>query len=69
MFCEIVAGRMPCDRVAEDDCTLAFMDVDSGSDGHLLVVPKQHSSGLLDVPDADLTAVILSARRIARHIA
>jgi hypothetical protein len=35
VFCEIVAGRIPSDKVAEDANTLAFMDIDPGADGHL----------------------------------
>ncbi|WP_426185196.1 HIT family protein [Microbacterium sp. TWP3-1-2b2] len=66
VFCEIVAGRMPCDRVAEDATTLAFMDTDPGSDGHLLVIPKQHSADLLSVPAEDLVATTLAAQRIAK---
>ena len=36
LFCDIVAGTIPSVEVAEDDKTYAFMDVDPGSDGHLL---------------------------------
>lgn len=42
LFCAIVAGTAPCAKVAEDPSTFAFMDIDPGSDGHLLVVPKRH---------------------------
>ncbi len=66
VFCEIVAGRLPCDKVAEDADTLAFMDIDPGSDGHLLVIPKRHSADLLSVPEEDLVATTLAAQRIAR---
>lgn len=66
MFCEIVAGRVPCDKVAEDATTVAFMDVDPGSDGHLLVIPKRHSADLLSVSTQDLTATTLAAQRIAK---
>lgn len=66
VFCEIVAGRASSDRVAEDEKTLAFMDIDPGSEGHLLVIPKRHSRDLLDVPDDDLIATTLTARRVAQ---
>jgi len=65
-FCEIVAGLMPCDRVAEDATTVAFMDIDPGADGHVLVIPKRHSVDLLSVSPEDLTATTLAAQRIAR---
>lgn len=66
VFCEIVAGRLRSDVVAEDDSTLAFMDIDPGSEGHLLVIPKAHSVDLLSVPPEDLIATTLVAQRIAQ---
>ncbi len=65
VFCEIVAGRLPSDVVAEDNTTLAFMNIDPGSEGHLLVIPKAHSVDLLSVPQEDLIATTLVAQRIA----
>lgn len=46
MFCGIVAGDVPSVKVAEDETTCAFMDINPASDGHLLVVPKRHSKDL-----------------------
>lgn len=66
VFCAIVAGTAACAKVAEDATTFAFMDIDPGSDGHLLVVPKRHSTDLFDIPTDDLVATTLSAQRIAR---
>ncbi|CPZ36606.1 Hypothetical histidine triad (HIT) protein [Mycobacteroides abscessus] len=40
LFCGIVSGAVPSVRVAEDTATYAFMDINPGSDGHLLVVPN-----------------------------
>ena len=68
VFCGIVAGNIPCAKVTEDATTFAFMDIDPGSDGHLLVVPKRHSADLFEIPDDDLTATTLAARRIARAV-
>lgn len=65
VFCGIVAGTVPCAKVAEDESTFAFMDIDPGADGHLLVVPKRHSADLVDISAEDLTATTLAARRIA----
>jgi histidine triad (HIT) family protein len=66
VFCGIIAGNIPSVKVAEDDATFAFMDINPASDGHLLVVPKRHSRDLFDIPEDDLTAVTLAAQRIAR---
>lgn len=64
-FCGIVVGSVPSVKVAEDATTYAFMDINPASDGHLLVIPKRHSKDLLEIPADDLTAVTLSAQRIA----
>ncbi|MEQ6896117.1 HIT family protein [Microbacterium sp. KR10-403] len=66
IFCAIVAGAAPSVIVAEDERTLAFMDINPASDGHLLVIPKAHSADLLDIAPEDLTAVTLMAQRLAR---
>lgn len=66
LFCGIVSGDLPNVKVAEDEATYAFMDIHPASDGHLLVVPKRHSTDLFDIPADDLTAVTLAAQRIAK---
>ncbi|HEX4092989.1 MAG TPA: HIT family protein [Trebonia sp.] len=66
VFCGIVAGTIPCAKVAEDATTFAFMDIDPGSDGHLLVIPKRHSADLVEISADDLAATTLAAQRIAR---
>ena len=68
MFCGIVAGTVSCAKVAEDADTLAFMDIDPGSDGHLLVIPKRHSADLVEIPADDLVATTLAAQRIAEVV-
>jgi histidine triad (HIT) family protein len=55
IFCRIVAGEIPANRVFEDDASLAFLDIAPLSDGHLLLVPKQHFDRLDQMP-ADLVA-------------
>ncbi|MEO5662319.1 MAG: HIT family protein [Nocardioides sp.] len=66
LFCGIVAGDIPSVRVAEDDDTYAFMDINPAADGHLLVVPKRHSTDLMDISPDDLAAVTVTAQRIAK---
>jgi histidine triad (HIT) family protein len=68
VFCKIVAGRAPAQRVHEDDLTVSFMDLFPASRGHLLVVPKRHYSDLLGADEASLTRVISNSRRIAHAL-
>ncbi len=68
LFCAIVAGTVPCAKVAEDATTFAFMDIDPGSDGHLLVIPKRHSADLFDISADDLADTMFAAQRISRAV-
>ncbi|MFH0736797.1 MAG: HIT family protein [bacterium] len=42
IFCKIISGLIPSNKVYEDDFTFAFMDISPINPGHLLVVPKKH---------------------------
>jgi histidine triad (HIT) family protein len=65
LFCKIVAGEIPSTRVAEDERTVTFMDINPATRGHLLVIPREHAQDLLDVDPEDLAAVARAAQRIA----
>jgi histidine triad (HIT) family protein len=65
IFCRIVAGEVPSTRVDEDERTVAFMDVNPATRGHVLVVPREHAPDLLSVGVEDLAACAAMAQRIA----
>lgn len=52
IFCKIVAGDIPSEKVFEDAETLAFLDIMPNNHGHTLVIPKKHHKNLLDMPEA-----------------
>ena len=58
LFCGIVAGKIPSQTVDSDERTMSFMDINPATRGHALVVPKRHSTDLMDVDEEDLTASI-----------
>ena len=68
LFCKIVAGDLPSTTVFEDERTLAFMDINPGTRGHLLVVPRAHSADLLEVAEEDLAACARTAQVMAQRI-
>jgi histidine triad (HIT) family protein len=68
LFCKIVAGEIQSTRVDEDERTVAFMDINPATPGHLLVVPREHSADLLDVSEGDLDAVMRMARKLAGRV-
>jgi histidine triad (HIT) family protein len=68
LFCGIVAGSIPSQTIDSDERTVAFMDINPATPGHALVVPRQHSADLLEISPEDLTATVLAAQRLARHM-
>jgi histidine triad (HIT) family protein len=68
LFCKIVAGEIPSTRVDEDERTVAFMDINPATRGHLLVVPREHSADLLEVSPEDLSACARMAQRLAARV-
>jgi histidine triad (HIT) family protein len=65
IFCKIIAGDVPGTIVAEDERTVAFMDISPATRGHALVVPRRHVPDLGAIDDGDLAAVAAAARRLA----
>ena len=65
LFCKIVAGEVPSTRVYEDERTIAFMDINPATRGHLLVIPREHATDLLDVGAEDLAACAAAAQELA----
>ena len=68
LFCKIAAGDIPSTQVFEDERTLAFMDINPGTRGHLLVIPRAHSADLLEIGEEDLAACALTAQRMAQRV-
>jgi histidine triad (HIT) family protein len=68
LFCKIVAGEISGTKVAEDERTVAFMDINPATRGHLLVVPRAHARDLLEIDDEDLAACASAARRLAQRV-
>jgi histidine triad (HIT) family protein len=68
IFCAIAAGEAPATIVAEDERTVAFMDIAPATEGHLLVIPRAHSQDVLSVPDDDLDATMRTARAMVARV-
>ncbi|MBC7375489.1 MAG: histidine triad nucleotide-binding protein [Frankiales bacterium] len=69
LFCRIVAGEIPADKVQETERTLAFRDVSPQAPTHVLVVPKIHHADVAALVDADptlLADVMSAAVEVAR---
>ena len=69
IFCRMVAGQIPVARIYEDEIVFAFLDIGPISDGHTLVIPKQHFEKLHDCPAELLGQVASRLGRIAGAVA
>jgi histidine triad (HIT) family protein len=68
VFCSIVAGEAPAERVLEDDLTVAFMDVSPATDGHVLIVPRRHQADVFALEPPETDAVWRSTVRVAHAV-
>ncbi|TDC75206.1 HIT family protein [Actinomadura sp. 7K507] len=64
-FCKIVAGDSPSYRVAEDDHTVAFLDIAPANPGHTLVVPRTHVRNIWEISEAAHAQVAGMVHRVA----
>jgi histidine triad (HIT) family protein len=65
IFCKILAGELPGEVVAEDEHTVALMDINPWTRGHAVVIPRNHSRNLYEIPDQDLERTVVAAKRLA----
>lgn len=65
IFCNIVKKRAPASVVYDDAGVIAFMDIRPVSEGHVLIIPKQHYVDIFDIPDELLAMTHKIAKRIA----
>jgi histidine triad (HIT) family protein len=68
VFCKIIEGGIPCSKVYEDDHVLAFDDIHPMAPVHVIIIPKQHSSTLLDV-DTDTAHIMNLLTKAAQEVA
>ena len=68
IFSRIVAGAVPCYRVAEDENYFAFLDISPVAKGHTLVIPKQEVDYIFDLDDKTYVGLTRFAKRVAKAI-
>jgi histidine triad (HIT) family protein len=68
IFCSIVAGTAPSERVAENHRALAIMDINPATEGHTLVMSKAHAEDICDLDAEDGAAVWSLTANVARGI-
>ena len=68
IFSKIIAGEIPSYKIAENEKFFAFLDIFPLREGHVLVVPKNETDKLFDLPADYLSEILLFAQPIAHAI-
>jgi len=68
IFCAIESGNGPAWRIYEDEDTIAFMDINPATDGHALVIPREHVRDLWDIGEGRAERVMAATVRVAERI-
>lgn len=68
IFCKIIKGEIPCEKVYEDDLVLSFKDLNPEAPVHVLIIPKKHIASTNDLKEEDaniIFAIFEAAKKIA----
>jgi histidine triad (HIT) family protein len=68
IFSRIIAGEIPCFKIAEDDNFFAFLDIRPMTKGHTLVVPKLEVDYIFDLEDTTIANMMVFAKKVAKAI-
>ena len=65
IFCKIVSGEAQSWKVYENESVYAFLDIHPVSEYHTLVIPKKHYENIFDIPEKELTEVMVVVKKLS----
>ena len=68
IFSRIIAGEIPCYKIAENEQFFAFLDINPMTKGHTLVVPKQEEDYLFNLDDQTVADMMVFSKKVAAAI-
>lgn len=68
IFCKVLLGEIPGERIYEDDHAIAVMDINPWTRGHAVVFPRRHAADVFDIDDEELGHVAVAAKRVAAKL-
>lgn len=68
IFCKIVEGKIPCEKIYEDVNIISFLDIAPVNKGHALVLPKKHFETILDAEEETLKNLINAVKKISSAV-
>lgn len=64
IFCKIIKGEIPSYTIYEDEIVKCFLDINPDSNGHLLIIPKEHFLGLKEIDENVLMHIMRVAKKM-----
>jgi histidine triad (HIT) family protein len=71
IFCKIIKGEIPSEKIYEDDMVLSFKDIEPAAPVHVLIIPKKHIGSINDLTEDDskiIAHIYLVAKQIAAEL-
>ncbi|KAJ53858.1 histidine triad (HIT) family protein [Clostridium tetanomorphum] len=71
IFCKIIKGEIPSEKIYEDDLILSFKDINPEAPMHVLIIPKKHISSLNELKEEDskiISHIFIVAKEIAKKL-
>lgn len=71
LFCRIIKGEIPSEKVYEDEIVFAFKDIKPEAPSHVLIIPKKHISNINELESEDeaiIGHIYTAAKKIARDL-
>lgn len=68
VFCKIVHGELAAYKIFEDSETLAFLDIHPMTDGHTLVIPKQHAERFSELPPELVGKLFQTVQKVSAQV-
>ncbi|MFA7379053.1 MAG: HIT family protein [Bacteroidia bacterium] len=68
IFSKIIAGELPCYKIAETENYLAFLDVFPLTEGHVLVIPKKETDNIFDIEEEEFAGLHLFSKIVAAAV-
>lgn len=71
LFCKIIKGDIPCEKVYENDFVFAFRDINPQAPEHILIIPKEHIARIENIQEENIDLMgqlVLAAKKIAEQL-
>ncbi|MBI1999281.1 MAG: HIT domain-containing protein [Parcubacteria group bacterium] len=68
VFCKIIRGELPAEKVYEDERAVAFLDIKPNNLGHVLLVPKEHARNIFDISEETLCKLVPPLKKISHAV-